>query len=83
MEGRNSNYMGYYINMNMNVAKDIKINERFKAQLRSEFYNVTNTQSYDVAKFAKTVSSTSNTFYDASSFSGGSRSFRVTAKVIF
>jgi hypothetical protein len=83
MESRNAVTMGRYLNLDLSVAKSIEIRERLKLQLRSEFYNVTNTQSYDVAKFATSVSSSANTFMDNKSVSGGARSFQLSGKIIF
>ena len=83
MASRNSVTMDRYLNLDLNVAKNIPINDRIKVQLRSEFFNFTNTQSYDTSQFATSVSSTANTFMNNSSISGGARSFRVSGKIIF
>jgi hypothetical protein len=60
------------------------ITERFAAELRGEFFNVTNNQNFDTPSVNLNVTSANTTnFLNTSLQNGGSRIFRVGAKIKF
>jgi hypothetical protein len=83
-QGRNSQYTTRYLNLDTNVLKKIKINERFQAELGATFLNVTNNESFDTPFNTNiaTYGSTAN-FLNYTLASGGSRTMRLRAKFIF
>lgn len=86
MEARNSNRTTRYLNLDMNILKKVAVTERVKAELRGEFFNITNNQNFDtpVSATNRSVTSASGTnFLNYGLLSGGNRTFRVGAKVIF
>jgi hypothetical protein len=64
--------------------KKIKINERFQAELGATFLNVTNNESFDTP-FNTNIATYGNTsnFLNYSLTTGGSRTMRLRAKLIF
>ena len=84
-QGRNSNYTTRYLNLDTNVLKKIAITERWKAELRGEFFNITNNQNFDTPSTFKdiTVYGATTNFLNTTLQTGGSRTFRVGGKLIF
>jgi hypothetical protein len=84
-QGRNSNYTTRYLNLDTNVLKKIAITERWKAELRGEFFNITNNQNFDTPSTFKdiTVYGGTTNFLNTTLQTGGSRTFRVGGKLIF
>jgi len=84
MVRRNSIYSGRYVDMDLSVLKNFRIAEGTKFELRAEFFNFTNTQSWDTGNTGTaTITSSSNRFLDWSLKSGGNRTFRVAGKFSF
>jgi Carboxypeptidase regulatory-like domain len=86
MELRNSNRTTRYLDLDANLIKKFPITERFKAELRGEFFNVTNNQNFDTPVSAtnrSVTNSTTTNFLNYGLQSGGSRTFRVGAKILF
>ncbi|WP_263408435.1 TonB-dependent receptor [Terriglobus tenax] len=83
MASRNSMYTTRYLGLDMNVLKKFTISDHLKAELRGEFFNITNNQNFDTPNQPATVSSTANTFMDFTTISGGARNFRIGAKILF
>ncbi len=84
-QSRNANYTTRYLSLDANLLKKIAINERWKAELRGEFFNVTNNQNFDTPSANKDVTANGGTsnFLNTSLLNGGSRTFRVGGKIIF
>jgi len=89
MESRNSNYTTRYLNLDANVLKTFKITERVGFELRGEFFNVTNNQSFDTPPGGTTgtnrnvTSNTGTNFLNTTILNGGSRTMRVGGKIKF
>jgi hypothetical protein len=84
--GRNANYTSRYLTLDSNILKKFAITERVAFELRGEFFNITNTQSYDTppASANRNVTSPTGTnFVNTSIQNGGSRTMRVGGKIIF
>ena len=84
-QSRNANYTTRYLKLDADVLKTFSINERWKAELRGEFFNFTNNQNFDTpSAFTNltTYGATTN-FNNTSLQTGGSRTFRVGAKIKF
>ena len=84
-QSRNANYTTRYLKLDADVLKTFSISERWKAELRGEFFNVTNNQNFDTpSAFTNltTYGATTN-FNNTSLQTGGSRTFRVGAKIKF
>jgi len=84
-QSRNANRTTRYLSLDTNVLKKIAINERWKAELRGEFFNVTNNQNFDTPSAYKDITAYGGTtnFLNTSLQNGGSRTFRVGGKIIF
>lgn len=77
-------FSGRYVDMDLSVLKNFRIAEGTKFELRAEFFNFTNTQSWDTGNTGTaTITSSSNRFLDWSLKSGGNRTFRVAGKFSF
>jgi hypothetical protein len=86
MERRNSQRSTRYLDLDANLIKKFAINERFKAELRGEFFNVTNNQNFDTPVSAtnrSVTNATTTNFLNYGLQTGGSRTFRVGAKILF
>jgi len=84
MESRNSNYTTRYLDLDADLLKKIKINERWQAELRGEFFNVTNNQNFDTPSQNRDVTNSSSaSWLNYTIVSGGSRTFRVGGKILF
>ncbi len=84
-QSRNSVYTTRYLKLDTDVLKTFSIGERWKGELRGEFFNVTNNQNFDTpSAFTNltTYGATTN-FNNTSLQTGGSRTFRVGAKIKF
>jgi hypothetical protein len=83
-QGRNSQYTTRYLNVDTNVLKKIKVNERVQAEVGATFLNVTNNESFDTP-FNTNLATYGNTanFLNYSLTGGGSRTMRLRAKIIF
>lgn len=85
-QSRNQTYTTRYLKLDTDLLKTFSIGERWKAELRGEFFNVTNNQNFDTPASSTnrdvTASATTN-FLNTSILNGGSRTFRVGAKVKF
>ncbi len=46
-QSRNANYTTRYLKLDADLLKTFAISERWKAELRGEFFNVTNNQNFD------------------------------------
>jgi hypothetical protein len=84
-QGRNTFYTTRYLSLDANLLKKIAITERWKAELRGEFFNVTNNQNFDTPSANTNLTSAGATtnFLNTSLQNGGSRTFRVGGKLIF
>ncbi len=86
LESRNSNRTTRYLNLDTNLLKKFSITERFNAELRGEFFNVTNNQNFDTPVSAtnrSVTNSTSTNFLNYGLVTVGSRTFRVGGKILF
>ena len=84
MERRNSNLTTRYLDLDTDILKKIAINERFRVELRGEFFNVTNNQNFTTPSAPVNVSTANGTnFQNFLLNNGGSRTFRVAGKIIF
>jgi hypothetical protein len=95
---RNANYTGRYLSLDSNILKKFAITERVAFELRGEFFNITNTQSFDTPPSSgsgnrNVTTSTGTNFLNFSilnggstptgQFANGSRTMRVGGKIIF
>jgi hypothetical protein len=86
MERRNSQRSTRYLDLDANLIKKFAINERFKAELRGEFFDLTNNQNFDTPVSAtnrSVTNATTTNFLNYGLQSGGSRTFRVGGKILF
>ena len=84
IESRNSNYTTRYLNLDANVLKTFKITERVGAELRGEFFNVTNNQNFDSPSGNRNVTTPNGiNFLNTNLLNGGSRTMRVGGKIKF
>lgn len=83
MVKRNSVYATRYLNLDANLLKKFVVVEGKTLELRGEFFNLTNTQSFAYGNAENRAGYTSNTFLDFGLVDGGNRRFRVGAKFIF
>ncbi len=84
-QGRNSQYTTRYLDLDTNILKKITITERFKAEVRATVLNITNNQNFDTPVTYSNLGTYGNTsnFLNYSLVTGGSRTMRLGAKVIF
>lgn len=84
-QGRNSQYTTRYLNLDTNVLKKIKINERLRMEVRATALNLTNNQNFDTPSPYSNISTYGNTtqFLNYTLVSGGSRTMRFGAKILF
>ncbi len=81
---RNSTYTTRYLDLDANILKTFKINERVGFELRGEFFNIPNNQNFDTPSGNKNVSTNNGTnFLNTSILNGGSRTMRVGGKITF
>ena len=80
---RNQQYTSRYLDLDLNILKKFSITEQIHAEVRGEFFNVTNNQNFDTPNAPALVSSAGNTFQNYGLVSGGNRSFRVGGKILF
>ncbi len=90
-QSRNSQYTTRYLDLDANVLKKIKITERVNAEVRATVLNITNNQNFDtpLGGVSTTAYSNLSTYGNTTSFlnyglvSGGSRTMRLGAKILF
>lgn len=88
MERRNENFTTRYLDMDLNVLKKFAITERVHAELRGEFFNVTNNQNFTTP--SAPVNVTTNNGVNFQNFlgtntttNGAARTLRVGGKILF
>jgi hypothetical protein len=88
MESRNSNLTTRYLDLDLNVLKKFSITERFRAELRGEFFNVTNNANFTTPSEPANVSTNNGVNFQnfvgtSTSTNGAGRTLRVGAKILF